>query len=55
MLYVIKGFLPMRIVVFVWLHHMPYKLCPRVVFPSKNIFVEEVLLALVEKILVTYV
>ncbi len=55
MLYVIKGFLPMKIVQFVWLHHMPYKLCSRVVFPSKKKIVEEVLPTLVEKILVTYV
>lgn len=34
---------------------MAYRLCPRVVFPSKKVFVEEVLLALVEKVLVTYV
>jgi hypothetical protein len=33
MLYVIKGFLPMKIVEFVWLHHMPCKLCPWVVLP----------------------
>jgi hypothetical protein len=38
MLYVIKGFLSVRIVEFVWLQHMLYKLCPRVVFPSKEIF-----------------
>ncbi len=34
---------------------MAYRLCPRVVFPSKKVFVEEVLLALVKKALVTYV
>jgi len=36
-------------------YYMAYKLCPRVVFPSKKVFVEKVLLALVEKPLVTYV
>jgi len=34
---------------------MVYRLYPKVVFPSKKVFVEKILLALVEKTLVTYV
>ncbi len=45
----------MRTVESVWLHHMAYKLWLRVVFPSKKNFVDKILLALVEKTLVTYV
>jgi hypothetical protein len=55
MLYVIKKNLLVRILKFVWLHHMAYMLCRRVVFPSKKVFVEKILLALVEKTMVTYV
>jgi hypothetical protein len=55
MLYVIKGFLPMRTFESIWLHQMVYRLCPRVVFPSKKMFVEEILLILMERILMTYV
>jgi hypothetical protein len=55
MLYVIKGFLPMKIIESVWLHRLAYRLCPRVVFPSKNVFVEKIMLDLVEKTMVTYV
>jgi hypothetical protein len=53
MLYVIKGFLPMRTFESIWLHQMAYKLCLMVVFPSKKLFVEEVLLTLMERILMT--
>jgi len=52
MLHVTESFLPMRMVEFVWLYHMPYKLCPREVFLSKKVFVEEVMLTVVEKTLV---
>jgi hypothetical protein len=45
----------MRIVEFIWLQQMAYKLCLKVVFPSKKMIVKEVLHTLVEKTLVTYV
>jgi hypothetical protein len=54
-LYVIKDFLPMKIIKSIWLQQTIYKLCPKVIFPSKKLFMEEVLLALVEKTLVTFV
>lgn len=34
---------------------MVYKLCPKVVFPLKKVFVEEILATLIDKTLVTYV
>jgi hypothetical protein len=34
---------------------MAYRLCPRVVFPSKKMFVEEVQFTLMERTLMTYV
>jgi hypothetical protein len=34
---------------------MAYKLCPIVVFPSKKVFVDDVLFGLVEKTMLTYV
>jgi hypothetical protein len=43
----------MKIVKSIWLHQTTYKLCSKVIFPSKKLFVEEVLLALEEKTLVT--
>jgi len=43
----------MKIVKSIWLHQTTYKLYSKVIFPSKKLFVEEVLLALVENILVT--
>jgi hypothetical protein len=55
MLFVIKGFLPMRIVESIWLQKMAYKLCPRLVFPSRKTFVDDVLSRLVEKTMFTYV
>jgi hypothetical protein len=55
MLYVIKGFLPMRTFESIWLHQMAYMLCPRVALPSKKMFVEEVLFTLMERTLMTYV
>jgi hypothetical protein len=33
---------------------MAYRLCPRVVFPSVNLFVDDVLSRLVEKTMLTY-
>jgi hypothetical protein len=34
---------------------MAYKLCPRVVFPNKKIFIDDVFSRLVEKTMLTYV
>jgi hypothetical protein len=45
--------LPMRTFESIWLHQMAYKLCLMVVFPSKKMFVEEVLFILMERILMT--
>jgi hypothetical protein len=64
MLHVIKSFLPMRSMVeCVWLHCIVYKLCPRGVFPSKNVLwkwfflptlVEKTLVMCLQPILVNY-
>lgn len=45
----------MRMFESIWLHRMVYKLCPKVVFPLKKVFVEEILATLIDKTLVTYV
>jgi hypothetical protein len=37
MLFVIKGYLPMKIVESIWLQQMAYKLGPRMVFPSSKV------------------
>lgn len=55
MLYLIKGFLTMRTFESFWLHQMVYKLCSKVIFPSKKKFVEEIIPTLMEMVLVTYV
>lgn len=50
-----KSFLLMMIVQSIWLHQPTYKLSMKVVFPSKKLFVEEVLLVIRGKTLATYV
>jgi hypothetical protein len=57
MLFVVKGLLLMRIVEFIWLQRLTYKLCPWIVFPSREKKIEEILPSLVEKtmIMTTYV
>ncbi len=55
MLFVIKVILPLRIVESIWLQRLAYKLCPRVVFSSKKVFVKEVLPSLMQKTLGEYV
>ncbi len=54
MLYVTKFFSHDNKTEYVWLHRMAYKLCPRVVFPSKIIFVQKILPTLVERTLVAF-
>jgi hypothetical protein len=48
-LYVIKGFLPLRTTQFIWFQRLVYKLCLKVVFPYKNFFAKEVILAPMQK------
>jgi hypothetical protein len=57
MLFVVKGLLLMRIVEFISLQRLTYKLCPRIVFPSREKKIEEILPSLVEKTMImsTYV
>jgi hypothetical protein len=55
MLFVIKGYLSMKIVESIWLQRMAYMLCLRVVFPSIKEFVDDVFFGLVEKPMLTYV
>jgi hypothetical protein len=54
-LFVVKGFLPMKFVELIWFQRLSYKLCPQIVFPSRKDFVENVLPSLVEKTMVIYV
>jgi hypothetical protein len=49
MLFVVKGFLPMKTIESIWLQTLAYRLCPRVVFPCKKVFVKEILPTLVPK------
>lgn len=55
MFFVMKGYLPMRIIESIWLQRFAYMLCPRVIFPTKKVLVNENLLGLVKKTMVTYV
>jgi hypothetical protein len=49
MLFVVKGFLPMKTIESLWLQTFAHRLCPRVVFPCKKVFVKENLPTLVPK------
>ncbi len=53
LLYEIKGSFKMTSCI--WLHHFVYKLCLKIVFSSKKVFVEEVMLALVKIFFANYV
>jgi hypothetical protein len=39
----------------IWFYRLILQLCPRVSFPCRNIFIEKIILALVNKTLVKYV
>jgi hypothetical protein len=54
MLFVIKGFLPLRIVEFVWFQRLVLQLYPKVSFLSKKVFTEEVFPTLVNKALTKF-
>jgi len=54
MLFVIKWVMPMKTIKSIWLQRLVYRLCPWLLFPPMNFFVEETLLGLVEKIMTTY-
>ena len=54
-LWVIKSYLPLRVVEGIWLQRMALRLCPRIVFPSRKVFTDEVLPTLVERTLQVYV
>lgn len=49
MLYVIKGFLPLRTRQFIWFQRLVYKLCLKVVFPYMKVFVKKLILAPMQK------
>lgn len=49
MVLVVKGFLPMKAIESIWLQTLAYRLCSRVVFPFKKVFVKEILPTLVPK------
>jgi hypothetical protein len=49
MLFVVKGFMPMKMVELIWLQRLAYRLCPHVILPSMKSFVEDILLGLVDK------
>jgi hypothetical protein len=48
-LYVIKGFLPLRTMQFIWFQRLMYKLCLKVIFPYKKILAKKVILAPMQK------
>jgi hypothetical protein len=48
-LLVVKNHLPIQFVESTWLKRLVMHLCPRVVFPSRKTFSQEVLVYLVEK------
>jgi hypothetical protein len=49
MLYVIKGFLPLKTRQFIWFQRLVYKLCLKVVFPYMKVFVKELIVAPMQK------
>jgi hypothetical protein len=49
MLYVIKGFLPLKTRQFIWFQRLVYKLSLKVVFPNRKVFAKEVILAPMQK------
>ncbi len=49
-----KGYLPMRIVESIWLQRFACRLCPRVIFRSKKVLVDEILLGLVDKMSINH-
>lgn len=49
MLYVIKGFLPLRTRQFIWFQRLMYKLCLKVVSLYRKVFAKEVILAPMQK------
>jgi hypothetical protein len=55
MFFVIKGYLPMKTIELMWLQRFSYRSYPKVVFHSIKVFVDEILLRLVEKTMVIYV
>jgi hypothetical protein len=46
---VVKNHFPIEFVESTWLKHLVMHLCPRVVFPSKKMFSQEILVDLMEK------
>jgi hypothetical protein len=55
MLLVVKCLLFIRIVEFVWLQRVSYKLCPQIVLQFRKVFVETILLNFVQKTMSLYV
>jgi hypothetical protein len=55
MLFMVKGLLPMKFVESIWFQRLSYELCPQIIFPLRNVFVENVLPSLVKKTMVIYV
>jgi hypothetical protein len=55
MLFVINGYLPMQAIESIWLQVMACKLCPKMVFPNRKVFVDDLFFGLVEKTMFTYV
>lgn len=52
MLFVLKGYLPMKIVESIQLQRLVYRLCLQMVFPSKKGFVDDVFFRLVANCIV---
>ncbi len=46
---VVKNHFPIQFVESTWLKHLVMHLCPRVVFPSRKMFSQEILVDLLEK------
>jgi len=59
MLYVVKCFFPLRTIKHVWLQILAFQLCPRVTFPSKKVFIDEVFIYIgeqdLDRICATYI
>ncbi len=54
-LLVVKNHLPIQFVESTWLKHFVMQLCPKIVFPSRKMFSQEVLFDLMEKTKEEYV
>ncbi len=46
---IVKNNLPIQFMENIWLKHLVFHLCPKLIFPSKKHFPQDILLGLVEK------